>query len=212
MNSLKMQVPAKLTAKAVDDAAREALPKIGTSLDKVNKIMAAKTRSESGPSPTMSRDSQPAQSKLPKTKSSQGSPAFPPLPTQAPTPVSQLSGTDKAQKTGAKAGSAYPPMSKLKPKPVQSLTAAPPASSGMGKVDVGGLKSLQGLTDSLFAESKDSNPSESRTGVPKSSADPSQSGVDYTTMLKQFYEKHNPAKLGEVAKTLQKYKVSHTNS
>jgi hypothetical protein len=32
--------------------------------------------------------------------------------------------------------------------------------------------------------------------------------VDYLTIMTKFYQQHNPSKIGEVPKTLQKYQVS----
>jgi hypothetical protein len=70
---------------------------------------------------------------------------------------------------------------------------------------------MKGLGDSLFSvggtSSKDSpfGPSSTDTNKP---LDSSSQQKDYKTILTNFYQKHNPARLNEVDRTLEKYKVS----
>ena len=84
---------------------------------------------------------------------------------------------------------------------------------------------MKGLGDSLFggggggagstnaAQPKRQNdvlaPQPVAAPAASSSAGPGQAGaVDYESVLRKFYEKHNPGKVGEIAKHLQKYRVS----
>eukprot|EP00980_Cylindrotheca_fusiformis_P014481 scaffold3875_cov123-Cylindrotheca_fusiformis.AAC.1 len=134
-----------------------------------------------------------------------------------------------------KEASPYPPMSSVAPKPFGSrssqssgdasvetkaeaskaanTSAKPPEpASGFNNAKAKGLGDMQGLGSSLFSQGGNAPaPTDSAGvfGVVKSpSMKPSQDPVarDYKSILTNFYQKHNPAKISEVDKNLEKYK------
>jgi hypothetical protein len=160
--------------------------------------------------------------------------AFPPLPTKAPTPFSQQKSQPVQEASSSKSGdkSSYPPLSSVAPKPfstqsdkiatdkfaskklepakAESKTAAEPLTEK--KEVVSSFGDMKGLGSALFSASTSAPSTESSlfssSKPPNATATTSNQPHDYKALLTSFYQKHNPAKVAEVDKALDRYKVS----
>jgi hypothetical protein len=163
--------------------------------------------------------------------------AFPPMSTKAPTPFSQKSERTPST-TLSKSGdsSSYPPLSAIAPKPFSTKSSAGAAvakkvepskseskpvvaASSSEKItpnkDVSsGFGDMKGLGNSLLSlggstDLKAKNASPFAPAKPGSSTTMEGSATpDFKAILTSFYQKHNPTKLSEVDKHLERYKVS----
>ena len=135
--------------------------------------------------------------------------AYPPVAAKAPKPFSS-SGTG-SKPTELKSETSKPPS--LQPKTSFPTLSRSPA----GEKNTPAFGDLKGLGDSLFAAESSSSPEKSESDAlglslgTSLSSDDSSSGVksdapDYRSILIQFYTTHNPSRLNEVNKTLEKYK------
>ena len=232
MKQISFSAPNEVKEVTVASVSKSALAPFGTTPEKVKEDLklnkagftprrAHQEDSRQAPPATSKNSVTPAtktSGKEPEQKKTISSSSFPPLPTKAPTPVSK------------KLGSATP--SKDKPPLVPSGTAPAPAkevdksSSDKSAPAFGSsLSGMKGLGDSLFSPAGKGNASASPFGSGKDDSKPSNSSSifgspaatpasapkqdsskDYHAILTEFYQKHNPSKVGEVSKNLEKYK------
>jgi Ca2+-binding EF-hand superfamily protein/uncharacterized membrane protein YgcG len=138
--------------------------------------------------------------------------SHPLIPETAPKPFSGLSAASTGRLTPSK--KEEPTTPEVKKDPNVSLGKT---SSGGDKAGASVFGGITNLGDSLFslAGKTDSKPSDSSFGFKSASSHPQgltstsgSSGLDFKQVLTSFYQKHNPSKLGEVDKTLEKFKVS----
>jgi hypothetical protein len=139
--------------------------------------------------------------------------AYPPVAPNAPKPFS--SGTASASKPTEPKGETSKPPS-LQPKTSFPSLLRSPAGEEKDTKGTPAFGDLKGLGDSLFAADSSSSPDKSESddmglslGTPLSPNDSptgDKSVPDYRSVLVQFYTKHNPARVNEVDKTLEKYK------
>jgi hypothetical protein len=162
--------------------------------------------------------------------------AFPPMPTKSPTnPFSQKTDkakdTDASKPEG---GSSYPPLSAVAPKPFSSQSSqasgdlavqkkvdkfatkapkpAPAPTSATTAPKTGAFGDMKGLGSSLFslgdstATANDTSNRFGETKLPEKTPSQDKKAPDYKSILTSFYQKHNPAKVAEVDKNLEKYK------
>jgi Ca2+-binding EF-hand superfamily protein len=139
--------------------------------------------------------------------------AYPPVAPNAPKPFS--SGTASASKPTEPKGETSKPPS-LQPKTSFPSLLRSPAGEEKDTKGTPAFGDLKGLGDSLFAADSGSSPDKSESddmglslGTPLSPNDSptrDKSVADYRSILVQFYTKHNPARVDEVDKTLEKYK------
>jgi len=137
-------------------------------------------------------------------KSAQKSSAapLPPMPKQAAKNPFSKDSTPKQFSTSVESNAAAAKASPFAPKAMASPKGNSSPTTAFGN--------MKGLGDSLvLSGSTDAkqNPSFG-SSKPTQSTNSSDSGKekDYTAILTSFYQKHNPSKLGEVGKTLEKYK------
>ena len=224
MKGISLAFPQQLKKIDATEASRNALSGFGTTPEKAERALELKKSAGSfnmkSSSTTTARSSSVA--------------AFPPMSSKAPTPFSADRTADRGDQ--AKASSSYPTMAKQAPsrmKPAKAgiegskppLSLQPKASFSSfsrsppidEKQSVAKSRSpfgdLKGLGDSLFADDNKSSPAKSERdaiglslGAPLTDNDESNE-PDYRKVLFDFYTTHNPAKLNEVEKTLEKYKV-----
>lgn len=136
-------------------------------------------------------------SSIPKKKESFAltSSPFPPMSTKAPTPFNMVSksGTENTTSTASKVTTSSSSKEK------SNETGKETKPSGLFG-DMKGFGDTLTKPDSMFGTKK------SEPAVQDSSQN-QQTTPDYRKLLNDFYQKHNPAKIIEVEKTLQKYKV-----
>lgn len=140
----------------------------------------------------------------PKVGASSG---YPPMSAAAPKPFSTQGSKADAKKTSAKKVEPAKPESKPI---VFSSSAEKTTPKNDGASPFGGMK---GLGDSLFSLGGKTNSKGSNT-TPFAPSKPASemalgggSEPDYKSILGTFYQKHNPSKLSEVDKHLERYKV-----
>ena len=200
------------------DAAQEALIGYGTTLAKVNKVMDTKRRGEESPNIQQLHGLKSASNSL----STSSSAAFPTPSTKDPVPLSSA-GPMPAITVFDSKPSAYTRLSKEAPTPSALRSdkiggsTKPPLHgpvAPIGKIDATSF-SLTGVGDSLLPEKIITEPGKLGnlgaigSGVGSSLDSPSAPAnvsLDFHYILTKFYEKHNPAKLSEVRKTLENYK------
>jgi hypothetical protein len=210
VRNLSFNLPEHLKEVNSSDAARESLAQYGTTPEKLAKVMDAKYRGEvAAKNPAEAAFAK--QPSTPKRTSTSSSAGFPPLPTKAPTPFSQKSSIDASVPTPSAPpkSSAYPPLAKVAPKPFGS-SSEPPAKNQRtpDKVASSALGGMKSLGDSLFPSVAPASGASVFGGTPSvAPALPStSSGPDYHAVLTKFYEKHNPDKVKDVTKHLDRYK------
>ena len=138
-----------------------------------------------------------ASEKKSSQKSAPSSAPLPPMSLKAPT------------NPFAKASASKPPLSQAQGKP---STSAKPSAFGAGEKTSKKESSapsttfgnMKGLGDSLF--SSGSTQKDTKQQPSFGAASNSNSPKDYKAILTSFYQKHNASKLGEVDKTISKYK------
>ena len=204
VRNLSFNLPEHLNEVKSSDAARESLAQYGTTPEKLARVMESKARtaaaSDTMPDklppdhpPTFKKDVPSSFAGLPTmaTKASSNfastlspviSSGYPPMPSKAPT----LFGPGNEQKE---------PPSKSQRKPQKIDSSSP----------FGGMQSLGAALfpiaaplpgDSVFASTQTAGPSKAAAA----------SKPDYPALLTQFYETHNPEKVKDVSKHLDRYK------
>ena len=159
------------------------------------------------------------------TKKPTESVAFPPLSAKAPTPFGRAVGTktgdskkvDKNESSGAIFGLSKASPSKIdnskKDEAQQNVftKAVGSGSKDLSKKDEkpksssGGMfGGFTGMNNALDATTSTST---QQTSAITQKSSGSANDTDFKSILTQFYTKHNASKVGEVDKTLQKYKV-----
>jgi hypothetical protein len=136
----------------------------------------------------------------PRSPKGDGSLSYPPISKSAPRPFSSKepsSSGDSKLPLSKKAEPSLPDvMNKLMPSPRKSSSSEQAPNFHFGD--------MKGLESSLFT--LPSKPEPMAKHPPQTSGEAS--SPDFKTLLTSFYQKHNPSKLFEVEKTLEKYKVS----
>jgi hypothetical protein len=235
VKAMSMKFPDRLKEVSATEAAREALAGFGTTPEKTERAIELRNSARTTePSRSRTPSKTPAE-KVPRSSTSTA--AFPPMSVKAPTPFSTADkGRDEkgsspyppiakqAPQPFSMAPSAPTSTSagKVRLTSTEAVSLQPKSSvtlnvdkKGSDKAAESAFGNLKGLGDSLFAEgSKTSVRSEtSDFGVSGASsvagdATGEKSEPDYHGILTEFYMTHNPAKLIEVDKNLEKYKVS----
>jgi hypothetical protein len=238
VKAMSMNFPNRLKEVSATEAAREALAGFGTTPEKTERAIelrnsARMTELSGSPTPPKalfektprglisSAAFPPMSAKAPtafsmntadKVRDARDLPLYPPIAKQAKpfsiAPSAPAStNAEKVRRTSTDAVS-------LQPKSSFALKDDRKSSEKAAESALGNLK---GLGDSLFAEG-------SKTSVRSEKSDFGLSGVnlglreaigeksdpDYHAILTEFYKTHDPAKLIEVVKTLEKYKVRST--
>jgi hypothetical protein len=231
---LSVSFPSDLKEATVSSKARDKLAAVGTTPEKVQaRLELSKGEMSARLSPRHKRDQSKGDVAVDASKPSEGknmsNAAFPPMPTKAPTPFSQKTkGNEGAAPSKPSSGSSYPPLSTVAPTPFSSsktsgasdkatvekgaYSAKPEANSQAAptKAAAPAFGDMKGLSNSLFGLGDSSSSKESSAFPPPKPTDAPGKGstTDYRHILNAFYQQHNPQKLGEVDKTLEKYKVS----
>lgn len=226
---LSIPYPSDLKEATVSSKARDKLAAVGTTPEKVHaRLELSKGEGPARLSPRPKREASQGSTAVDANKSSEGkitsNAAFPPMPAKAPTPFSQKTKGEGAPSSKSSSGSSYPPLSTVAPKPFSSKTsdtsdkavdaskskANAEAASGSepSKSAATAFGDMKGLGNSLFSLGGNSSSKESSAfPPPKPPSAPDKGSItDYRQILSTFYQKHNPQKLGEVEKTLEKYK------
>ena len=227
-----MPVPTALPEMSLLDSAKTTLAGFSTTPEKLKAAVEASTFVPTSEAPTAARkipassvttpismSKNPTVAKLPSAnetkvdsqKKAPPAPAFPPLSAVAPkNPFSSIVKDNKKKPEDSSATSA-PQGGLTKTTSPSSPAPAPSSLEGMG-----------GLGASLFSGSDQSKQStaggsllsttpapgfSSNALAPGSTTNPSSTTSDYKSMLTSFYQKHNPAKVNDVDKHLQKYQV-----
>lgn len=228
VRQLSFSVPGELKEATLTDASRSKLERLGTTPEKVQKSIDIKNSHFSVSSPTLPQEQvQRAKPKPPSAKKEVSSAAFPPMSSKAPTnPFSNTAQKSTDSKppipTKPKQESSYPPISAVASKPFSSnqtdsisTTAAKKDASLMPSKTADDTTkksdpfSIASMGSSLFsADGSGSGGAPSPFGGQSSmeSSSKSSGSPDYNAILVAFYQKHNPAKIAEVGKTLEKYK------
>eukprot|EP00934_Nitzschia_sp_Nitz4_P001622 Nitzschia sp. Nitz4//scaffold174_size87051//15924//18392//NITZ4_005101-RA/size87051-protein2genome-gene-0.120-mRNA-1//1//CDS//3329538848//1622//frame0 len=216
VQKLPLVFPRDLEEVSISSKARQKLASVGTTPEKLKSSLDVKssektrqlTKVQKGTDTTLSAETM--KNEVPKKATA----AFPPMSMKAPTPFSSKS--ESSSSTRGSSAASFPPLSSEAPKSVSLLT------SNTGKPNDKKSESASGQSNSLFSgkvqgavpmgkltldnssKVKEDKVAEAAKDVPK----PRQDGSpDYHQILRDFYNKHNPGKLGEVDKTLEKYKV-----
>jgi hypothetical protein len=234
---MSLSLPRELKEVTVSGASRDTLAALGTTPEKVKASLdlkrsegAVRTPPRPQKGPSSSSSSAGSQLQTPSDPKNAPAAAFPPLPAKAPTPFSQKSGKPGGTSSSKSSdSSSYPPLSDVAPKPFSSQTptsqpepsksepkpvqGAPSAEKASPKKDApSGFGDMQGLGNSLFSLGGGTDSSKIEDPATFSAAKPTttegSSTPDYKQMLHSFYQKHNPPRLVEVDKTLEKYRVS----
>jgi len=230
---MTINAPEELREVTVASEARRTLAGFGTTPEKIQESLDVKRSGLASRSPmgTPSRMPPRKTGESSKKKSSTMA-SFPPMPSKAPTPFSQQSSKVKSK---VSSNSSYPPMSSVAPKPFTDKTtkdssdektkdgktndvaivSEPATTSQPKKSESVGFGNMGGLGKSLFNLDKDSTkgaPSSFSPNAPANSTVEPVSSRNYKEMLTSFYQKHNQAKIIEVDKTLEKYKVYPNHS
>ena len=233
---LSVPTQGELKEVSIAEASRPTLMALGTTPEKINASLdikrndsvarssARRTRS-SAPIPAANTSSNTAEPS--EVKSNKPTATFPPMPSNPPIAVSDMMG--KAKK--ASATPTYPPLSATAPKPFSAhgstgaATAIKPKSSSAGDKAasanpssdkgngsnnaVSAFGGMTGLGDSLFSSgtTSDSIATAPQAKLTSSTTLPRSNEPDYEGIMTTFYQKHNPGKVLEIKKTLEKYKV-----
>lgn len=235
VHGLSLAFPQQLKKVDASEASREALAGFGTTLEKTERASELK-RSSKVTAPTSAKGSSaaafpPMPKKAPtpfsskksvdKGNETKASSSYPPIAKQAPIPFSRGSAGGTQSGTATKPSETPQPSSKpISLQPKNAIPALPGSTVfGEKKSDPKATLSfgdLKGLGDSLFAGDSGSSPERSESdavglslGSPLDADDEtsSKTGPDYRSILIDFYTTHNPARVNEVDKTLERYKV-----
>jgi len=223
---LAFSLPSELKEATLIDASRHKLERLGTTPEKVKKSNDIKKSQSAVPIATRPQEQVlKAKPKAPSEKKGVPSAAFPPMSNKAPTnPFSKTTqkSTDSKPPMKPKQEASFPPMSAVAPKPFsQAITDSkssavpkketPPVSSKTA--DKSGTKSdpfsTTSISNSLFSSGGSgggSTPSPFQVKPSSESANKNSGPPDYNAILVAFYQKHNPAKVADVGKTLEKFK------
>ena len=230
VRNLSFNLPTHLSEVNASDAARESLAQYGTTPEKLARVTQAKQRAEAAWK-TPPNDVILKEPSTPNRGPTSLSGGLPPIPNKTSTPSSQKfapvqtvneqsspfsknPSSDTAAKTRNvhSDSSGYPPFSKVAPKPFSSTTQSSETLSKNqtkpDKVESSAFGGMQSLGASLFpsvAQESGRSPFGNPSSIAPSKASAT-SGPDYHAILTTFYETHNPEKVKDVAKHLERYK------
>ena len=224
---LSLAAPQVLKQTTLSNASRETLASFGTTPEKLQDATEMKKQeltvptalpltSKKAPMTSFSNDKKETVNSLTSKKHNNSKPKLsaaplPPMPKQAPkNPFSKDIATNvKDRSSNTMTFSASKSSSEPKQKKDKESTLINSKRNEVSSGSIGNAESL----NSPFTPSKTSTKSDHlfTASEPMSSPPsitPAQSDEmnPYSSVLKRFYEKHNPTKVGEVGKTLEKYK------
>jgi len=223
MKQMSFSAPRDLKDTTLGSASRDALVDFGTTPEKVAESLRINKRGMPLRPPAPGGFSAES-SKGTTTKASS---PFPPMPTKAPTSVtetplgfgkvspeakaSSASSSTSVQKAGsvsAKSSGVTPGTTFAKEK--APVTAADDKKSAFGSMGALGSSSLfsTGFGSSTAPASGVPSEKDKSVGLASGTTSSVSSGPDYHKILTQFYQTHNPSKMADVDRHLEKYKVS----
>lgn len=230
VRNLSFNLPTHLYEVNSSDAARESLAQYGTTPEKLARVTEAKQRAESAWN-NQSNDGLFKETSMPKRGPTSSSGGLPPLPNKTSTPSSQkfvLAQTTNAQSSPfsqsplsdapvktpnlVSDASGYPPVSNVASKPFgttkQSSEILTKNQKKADKTESSAFGGMQSLGASLFPSAVQVSASSPFGNAPSIATMKASitSGPDYHAMLTKFYETHNPGKIKDVAKHLERYK------
>ncbi|CAJ1954588.1 unnamed protein product [Cylindrotheca closterium] len=222
VQKLSFSVSGELKEATLADASRKKLDRFGTTPEKVKQSIDIKKNQSAFPTPTRSKElateTEP-KTQLPKKEVS--SAALPPMSSKAPiNPFSKTAqkSSDSKPPMKPKQATSYPPISAVAPKPFTDDKTGTSSSSAVPNKETPPVLSAQSATktdpfstasmgSSLFSSGvSGSTPSPFGAKPTSDSVSKASGAPDYNAILIAFYQKHNPAKVAEVAKTLEKYR------
>jgi len=223
VKQLSFSVPGTLKEATLTDASRNKLDRFGTTPEKIKQSIDIKKSQAAVPTATRSQELAP-KTKTQSAKKEVSSAAFPPMSSKAPSnPFSKTAqkSSDSKPPVKPKQATSYPPMSAVAPEPFTPNKLGTPSSSAVPKKETPSVPptdksksaaktdpfSTASMGNSLFSSGGGGSTPSLLGAKPTSESASKASGVpDYNAIMVAFYQKHNPAKIAEVAKTLEKYK------
>jgi len=220
MKRLSFNLPKHLNEVSSSDAASRALAQYGTTPEKLAKIMEAKKRGEMAPK-TKSAFMPPRQPFPQKRLSTPTSPTHPTI--RASSSKSIVATNEPSEKTSKNTSRKSGTIINQKPSSNLIASTMPtedslhtgqqnttPPKIALNMVSDPGKKSessvfsgMKGIGESLFSMDNKLTGSSKK---PPTLSNISAIELDYYSLLTKFYEKHNPSKLKDLSKTLDKYK------